>query len=1357
LVSKLLKEDAEAASGAAAGKARKRPTLGAQFKTSLEGLMQALYRCEPHFVRCMKSNHVKKGNVFESEMMMAQLRYAGLLEVCRIRKVGFPVRKKFDDFLFRYRCLDLHATKDHRTLCAALEAKGILKPRQWVIGHTKVFMKNLQQQELEDAREKSLMGVVRKMQACARRFICRCRYLKYKQILKTLREAIGKRTEEALDAALSEAPELPFNGWHVKEVKEARALKERLEEERRITAMCQEAIRNRDLAELKNACKAADDAVFDNSVVAEARALRDLMEKEKAAVKKLRDAIDARSMEAIDAAISGAKPFGSFVVDTDTYRQAVALKERMLQEAACRDALSKAIKARDFAALTAALNQASEMALNEDIVSQAQSLRAELEEHENALNDLREATKERVLTSVQSALKRCQKVKLPESHPEYVAGKALEARLLEEKDTEDELNAAADTKDLARIEKAVAKATKMGMNDSSPGLRKANKALERLKAEAGALQSLKDAVKANKATAIMGALNRCNELGLEGKEIDSAKEALGKLGAQSEALLRLSDAVNNGDIDGVDKELATLEKMGLGKEPEVEKAREDKKRIVKQNKCAESLKAAMDKGEIDPLTAALHEADELNLRVGRHEDLYNKATALADKLGKTSSYAKAFKKLVEADDEEGLKEAIAKADSDGAGPEVAAKGDEALKALEARKEFIKRLTEAMDAEPKDKELLGALVEEAANLGIKGTKIDMANNFLNRDKAQKEVKKALKKAMKGTDEKALADAIEKAIQIGMGDSEDVAKAKEQKQRLEEEKELAADVRAAMKALTVKAESKNGVTPADLEPLDKAIAEAKAKGLSDDSPFMQEATAARERINNVLALQQDIARVIDGDNLRAMKKVLDRAEDMDLGNSSQVKKLRARVREVERARSAAALADDSVDESTPSLDDEEMKRQREEKMKKASNAKFEWDKYPKIRNGDDFAKGILLQKKKVKQMQLRWQNTVINTSILDYINKDLAKLATRVHKCILGYTGDKSMSFPATLAQDILQKGLECPDLVDEIYVQLCKHLTMNPKPESAVRAWQLMCMCVGTFPPSRDFENHLINFILKHKDGAGAVGNYARYSLRRLEGILNSGPSGFVPSVEEIQAYKERPPILATIELVDGTPLTEDLPITPDLNVAKVLDICYHFLELSDPRMQYFGIFVEDVEDPSAPPIDASSDDAPPYAGLPKTPRPLQNENFMGDVVTVKVRQNQPFKFVFKRKIFLKNLDGPSEDPMFERLTYLQAVDEVVNGNIPLDSEEDVIRLTTQAMVVDLMDNFPETADELVESDLMEYVPKSWRDNRKPEAWGEKVLKHYKKYKDPEDKRGYQELEAEEIQTRFVDAVRDHPL
>jgi MyTH4 domain len=83
------------------------------------------------------------------------------------------------------------------------------------------------------------------------------------------------------------------------------------------------------------------------------------------------------------------------------------------------------------------------------------------------------------------------------------------------------------------------------------------------------------------------------------------------------------------------------------------------------------------------------------------------------------------------------------------------------------------------------------------------------------------------------------------------------------------------------------------------------------------------------------------------------------------------------------------------------------------------------------------------------------------------------------CVSGYSGDRSMSFPATLAQDILQKGLETPEIVDEIYLQICKHLTANPRPESCQRGWQVMCMCVGTFPPSRDFEDYLLNFILQH--------------------------------------------------------------------------------------------------------------------------------------------------------------------------------------------------------------------------------------------------------------------------------------
>ena len=49
----------------------------------------------------MKPNKLKQGGVFESEMALAQLRYSGLLEVCRIRKLGFPVRRDNEEFFKR--------------------------------------------------------------------------------------------------------------------------------------------------------------------------------------------------------------------------------------------------------------------------------------------------------------------------------------------------------------------------------------------------------------------------------------------------------------------------------------------------------------------------------------------------------------------------------------------------------------------------------------------------------------------------------------------------------------------------------------------------------------------------------------------------------------------------------------------------------------------------------------------------------------------------------------------------------------------------------------------------------------------------------------------------------------------------------------------------------------------------------------------------------------------------------------------------------------------------------------------------------------------------------------------------------
>ncbi|GLE10591.1 hypothetical protein PINS_up022789 [Pythium insidiosum] len=67
-------------------------------------------------------------------------------------------------------------------------------------------------------------------------------------------------------------------------------------------------------------------------------------------------------------------------------------------------------------------------------------------------------------------------------------------------------------------------------------------------------------------------------------------------------------------------------------------------------------------------------------------------------------------------------------------------------------------------------------------------------------------------------------------------------------------------------------------------------------------------------------------------------------------------------------------------------------------------------------------------------------------------------------------------------------------------------------------------------------------------------------MKKLEALLSNGATGFIPSIEEICGYEARPPFLAVVELMDGTLLADDFPITPDLAVDHLVEICAHFLD-----------------------------------------------------------------------------------------------------------------------------------------------------------------------------------------------------
>uniref|UniRef100_A0A674BJK8 Unconventional myosin-X-like n=1 Tax=Salmo trutta TaxID=8032 RepID=A0A674BJK8_SALTR len=132
------------------GTARRKPTVSSQFRDSLHSLMNTLSASNPFFVRCIKPNMNKVGQV-----VLNQLRYSGMLETVKIRRAGFPVRRTFDDFYSRYKMIlkDKRPTDDQRGMCTELLMSYDPAKRDWQQGKTKVFLKEELELRLEKERE----------------------------------------------------------------------------------------------------------------------------------------------------------------------------------------------------------------------------------------------------------------------------------------------------------------------------------------------------------------------------------------------------------------------------------------------------------------------------------------------------------------------------------------------------------------------------------------------------------------------------------------------------------------------------------------------------------------------------------------------------------------------------------------------------------------------------------------------------------------------------------------------------------------------------------------------------------------------------------------------------------------------------------------------------------------------------------------------------------------------------------------------------------------------------------------------------------------------------------------------------
>lgn len=159
--------------------ATKKPTVGAQFKTSLGILMERMTAANPHFIRCIKPNHEKISDSFDLKYVREQLAYTGVLETTRIRREGFALRISFADFIDRYK-LVLYTTNLPTTESSCRQILKRSNLHGWQIGRTKVFLKYWHAEKLAEQLQKAQEAVIT-IQKVVRGFLARRKYKRLRE------------------------------------------------------------------------------------------------------------------------------------------------------------------------------------------------------------------------------------------------------------------------------------------------------------------------------------------------------------------------------------------------------------------------------------------------------------------------------------------------------------------------------------------------------------------------------------------------------------------------------------------------------------------------------------------------------------------------------------------------------------------------------------------------------------------------------------------------------------------------------------------------------------------------------------------------------------------------------------------------------------------------------------------------------------------------------------------------------------------------------------------------------------------------------------------------------------------------
>lgn len=117
-------------------------------------------------------------------------------------------------------------------------------------------------------------------------------------------------------------------------------------------------------------------------------------------------------------------------------------------------------------------------------------------------------------------------------------------------------------------------------------------------------------------------------------------------------------------------------------------------------------------------------------------------------------------------------------------------------------------------------------------------------------------------------------------------------------------------------------------------------------------------------------------------------------------------------------------------------------------------------------------------------------------LNVLSSNLSKPAVGSFRNIMMFMGDSGRSGAGNedIASMVVEIGQRQPKLHDEILCQVIKQCNNNPHPESELLGWELLCLCISTFPPTPQLRAYVTEFAaarVARTDGVGALALYVQ--------------------------------------------------------------------------------------------------------------------------------------------------------------------------------------------------------------------------------------------------------------------------